>query len=197
MSSTDDRTLSDAPDDESVDETPELDPATFDLDAWIDGAKPVVRAVTLYQRPDLLGVIDALQRDLRVAELVPDEDRGMNDPTPEGVRQKIEEAAHQFEASALVFRVEGRSDEARERIEKRLKKQDVKDTTSITLHQLADAIIEPKGVTASFLRKLQDTSESQVRMLLVAAGMANHEPPKVDVPFSSASSRSRKREARS
>lgn len=193
MSTIDDHIPADAPDDEA----PELDPADFDLNAWISGATSVVRAVTLYQRPDLIGAIDALQRDLRVAELVPDEDRGMNDPTPEGIRQKIEAVAREFEKSALVFKVEGRSQDALERIEKRLKKQNVKDDRTITLHQLADAIIEPKGVTVDFLRKLQDTAETQLRMLLVAAGMANTEPPKVDVPFSSASSRGRRREARS
>lgn len=181
----------------TTDETPELDPVAFDLDAWIGGVTSTVRAVTLYQRPDLLAEVDRLQRELRIAEQTPAEDRGMNDPTPDGVRAELERVARLFESSAIVFKVEGRSDEARERIEKRLKKQGVTDELTIVLHQLEDAIVEPKGVTADFLRKLNDRSEPQVKMLLTAASLANFQPPRVDVPFSSGSSATRKREQRS
>lgn len=181
----------------TTDETPDLDPATFDLDAWIGGVTGTVRAVTIYQRPDLLGQIDELQRQLRVAESVPAEDRGMNDATPDGIRNQIEQIAREFEASGVVFKIEGRSDEARDRIKKRLKKQGVNDEETVVLHQLADAIVEPKGVTPEFLRKLQDKSETQLRMLLVTMGKATIEPPKVDVPFSSASSPDRKQRGRS
>lgn len=180
--------------DDIADESPGLDPATFDLDAWIGGATATVRAVTLHQRSDLVGEVEALQRELRIAESISDEDRGMNDPSPEGVRQRLEELAREFERSAVTFKIEGRSDEARERIEKRLKKQDVKDQKTITLHQLADAIIEPAGVTPEILRKLGDKSEPQLKMLLVAYAYACGEPPKVDVPFSNGSSGSRKRD---
>ncbi len=184
---------SDQPDDLSTDITSALDPVTFDLDAWINGVNPSVRAVTLYQRADLMGVIDELQRKLRVAEMVSDEDRGMNDATPDGVRREIEQVVRQFEASALVFKLEGRSQEVLERIAKRLKKQDV-DEETIGLHQLADAIIEPKGVTPEFLRKLQAASEIQLVMLRNAMVSASAQPPAVDVPFSSRSSNGRKRE---
>lgn len=180
-----------------VDASPELDPATFDLDAWIGGATSTVRAVTLYQRPDLVGVIDELQRQLRLAEMVADEDRGMNDPTPDGIRGEIERVAREFEKSGLLVKIEGRTDEARDRIEKRLKKQNVTDKETVVLHQLADAIIEPKGVTPEFLRKLQAVSEPQLKTLLVAAGLASLEPPKVDVPFSRASSADRRQRGRS
>lgn len=179
---------------EITDETPELDPATFDLNAWINGVAGTVRAVTLYQRSDLLGAIDQLQRELRLAELVPDEDRGMNDPTPDGIRRQIEQTAREFEASALVFKVQGRSDEAREQIAKKLKKKGVTDEYEVVLHQLVDAIMEPKGVTVDFLRSLSERSEPQLKMLLTAASLANFQPPKVDVPFSSASSPSRRRD---
>ncbi|TYP82075.1 hypothetical protein [Blastococcus xanthinilyticus] len=182
---------------EISDATPELDPDTFDLNAWIGGVTGTVRAVTLYQRSDLLAVIDGLQRELRLAELVADEDRGMNDASPDGIRQRIEETAREFEASGLVFKVEGRSDESRERIAKRLKKQNVTDAETVVLHQLADAVVEPKGITVDFLRRLQETSEPQLKMLLTAASLANFQPPKVDVNFSSGSSAGRRQRERS
>ena len=180
-----------------VDASPDLDPATFDLDAWINGATSTVRAVTLYQRPDLMAEVDALQRELRIAEAIPDEDRGMNDTTPAGIRSQLEQTAREFERSALVFKVESRSDGHRERIAKHLKKQGITDENEVVLHQLADAIIEPKGVTVDFLRKLQDRSEAQVKLLVVASTYANTEPPRVTVPFSNGSSGSRKRAASS
>jgi hypothetical protein len=184
-------------DDVAADETPDLDPATFDLNAWISGARGTVRAVTIYQRPDLVGRVDELSRELRLAELVPAEDRGMNDPTPEGIRRELEQVAREFERSGLTIKIEGRSDEARDRIKKRLKKQGVSDEETVLFHQLADAIVEPQGVTPEFLRTLGEKSEPQLKKLLVASGLANYEPPKVDVPFSSASSQGRKREGRS
>lgn len=177
-----------------TDESSELDPDTFDLDAWIGGATATVRAVTLYQRPDLIAEVDRLKEELRIAETISDEDRGMNDPTPDGVRQQLTEVARQWEASRLTVKIEGRSDEAREKIAKRLKKQGVTDEETIVLHQLADAIIEPKGLTAEKLRKLQAVSEPQVKLLLVSAAYANGQPPRVDVPFSNGSSGSRKRD---
>lgn len=177
----------------SVDATPALDPATFDLDAWIGGATATVRAVTLYARADLIAEIDELSRQLRIAESIPDDDRSMGDPSPEGIRQQLEQLAQAFEASALVFKVEGRSDEAREKIAKRLKKQGV-DEYDIVLHQLADAIVEPRGVTPAQLRLIGQRSESQLKMLVTASSMASFQPPRVDVPFSSASSGSRKRD---
>lgn len=176
-----------------TDATPELDPETFDVNEWLSGVTGTVRAVTIYARPDLAGAAEELQRELRLAEMVSDEDRGMNDPAPEAIRRQLEEVARDFEASGRVFKVQGRSDEARDQIAKRLKKQGVTDEETIVLHQLADAIIEPAGVTVGALRALQEASEPQLKMLLVASGMANFQPPAVDVPFSSRSSQDRKR----
>ena len=186
--------MTEVPGDTIADETPQLDPKTFDLTAWINGATSTVRAVTLYQRPDLVAQVDELQRQLRVAEAIPEDDRGMNDATPQGIRQRLEQVAKEFEASALVFKVEGRSDEAREKIAKKLKKQNVTDEYEVALHQLADAIGEPKGVTVEFLRVLSDRSESQLKKLNATFLAANFVAPQVDVPFSNGSSDSRRRD---
>lgn len=183
--------------DEIADATPELDPASFDLDAWIGGVTGTVRAVTLYQKSNLVAEIETLQRELRIAESMSAEDRGMNDPTPDGIRRQIEQVAREFESSTIVVKVEGRSDEARERIAKRLKKQGVTDEETVLLHQMADAIVEPKGITPEWLRKLWEASEPQYKMLLVAASLANYQPPQVNVDFLSKSSGDRKQRGRS
>lgn len=175
-----------------TDESPELDPATFDLHAWIGGATATVRAVTLYQRTDLLADVDTLQRELRIAEAVPEEDRAMGDESPDSIRRQLEQVAREFESSALVFKVEGRSDGHRDRIAKKLKKQGIDDEYEVTLHQLADAVVAPAGVTVDFLRKLGEVSEAQLKLLLTGSSLASFQPPRVDVPFSPASSGNRK-----
>ena len=118
----------------------------------------------------------------------------MGDPSPEGIRGQMTDIARQWESSRLTVKIEGRSDEAREKIAKRLKKQGVTDEATVALHQLADAIIEPKGLTPEKLRKLQDVSEPQVKLLLVSYAYACGQPPRVDIPFSNDSSGGRKRD---
>ena len=174
------------------DESPELDAATFDLDAWIGGVTGTVRATTIYQRADLMAEVDRLQRELRIAESIDDEDRGMTDESPESIRRQLEQVARDFEASGLTVRVQGQSDGHRERITKVCKKRGIDDEYEITLHHLADAIVEPKGINVDFLRKLGERNEMQLKMLLTAASLASFQPPRVDVPFSSQPSGNRR-----
>ncbi len=104
------------------------------------------------------------------------------------LRAQLEDRYRQFKTSARTFRVQGRSDQWRADAEKRLKKQGVTDETERTLRALAESIVAPAGITYEHLAHLQSVSEPQIKMLLVAWGMANHTPPRVDVPFSPGSS---------
>lgn len=40
----------------------------FDLDAWIDDAKPPQRSMTVYRRADLMSELDEIERQIRIAE---------------------------------------------------------------------------------------------------------------------------------
>ena len=167
-----------------IDETPEVDEHTFDLGAWIGGVKSTVRAVTLYQRADLLAEIDDLERRLTLARKTagqggaPEGEDALGDDTDEvtSLTRQLEQALLAFTGSAVVFRVQGRSDEWRDAAKKRLKKQGITDETEVVLRSLADSIISPAGVTYEHLAHLNEVSQPQVKMLLTAWAMANHQP---------------------
>jgi hypothetical protein len=176
-----------------VDETPELDPTTFDLNAWVAGVTSTVRAVTLYQRPDLLADVDELERQIGIAKKatgsVPDgEDELGGSDDVQTLQERLADVLKAWAASAMTFRVQGRTDEWRDAAKKRLRKQGITDETEIILRSLAESIIAPAGITYEHLAHLNEVSQPQVKMLLVAWGMANNQPPAVNVPFSPASS---------
>lgn len=91
-------------------DAPGLDPATFDLDAWLDGVQRPRAIVTLYARPDLMASIDAL-----VAELEPllarrdaqqDADVALVDVGQDGariaeLRAELKNEWEQYEASGM------------------------------------------------------------------------------------------------
>lgn len=185
--------------DESVDATPDtpLDPAAFDLGTWIAGVTATVRSCTLYQRPDLLADIDELERRLTIAGKTakargPEGEDTLDDhgDDVDTISAQLTNALHEFAASAVTFRVQGRTDEWRDAAEKRLKKQGIRDETEIILRQLAESVVAPAGITYEHLAHLNTVSQPQIKMLLVAWQMANVQPPRanVDVPFSPASS---------
>lgn len=198
-----------------TDETPDLDEATFDLEAWIGGIESTVRAVPIRQRADLIGDIESLDYWCKILDQVPEQERSLvedeGEPLPKPLaelverldlpdgrlstlRQALLERAELFERTTVIFRVQGRSDEWRNAGEKRLKKAGVgKD--DIQLHLLAESIIEPKGVTPALLRKLGEMSEPQLKMLLVAWTLANVQPPDVNAPLSRGSSDKRSAKA--
>lgn len=179
---------------DSADETPEVDAATFDLNAWIAGVQPTVRSVTLYQRADLLAEVDELERRIKVAERAQagagpeDEDELDGGDDVESLRARLTEVLQQWSSSAVTFRVQGRTDEWREQKKKELIRQGIKDETEITLRQVAASIVSPAGVTYEHLAHLNEVAQAQVKMLVVAWSMANHQPPTVSVPSSPASS---------
>jgi len=174
-----------------ADETAEQDAKTFQLDAWFSGVTPTFRSCTLYQRADLMARVDELTTRLRLAEAMPQEDRQLSDESPAAIRREIEELAEEFEASAITFKVQGRSDAYRDGLKKKLKKQGIEEDAQVGLHILADAIVEPRGVTVEHLQRLADVSEAQLSILFRAVALASTEAPRVDVPFSSGSSSSR------
>lgn len=177
------------PTDTSLDETPDVAEDTFKLDDWIRGIQPTIRSVKLYGRADLLADIDELDRQIKARRAAgPEGEDSLDEESTSALQDRLEQLYAQFAASAITFRVQGRSDQWRDDALKRLKKDGIDDENERTLRLLADSIVTPAGVTYEHLVHLQKVSEPQVKMLLVAWGMANHQPPRVDVPFSPASS---------
>src|SRR5690606_37209658 len=183
-----DKTLADsAPDiDESVDVTPDVTAEDFDIDAFVAGVRPTMRAVKIYARPDLLAPITELEariqhHDAQVeAGEAPETDR-------DEMIDEIEELQDQFFASGKWFHVRGRSDSWREGTKKTLKKAGASDNDA-TLEMVAASIVTPTGVTKKHLKAIQEVNEVEVKKLVVAWTMACHQPAKITAPFSHADS---------
>lgn len=176
-----------------LDATPVLDPDSFDVDSWLDGIEPTTRAVKVYRKPQLLGRVDELMGRLRVAESIPEDDRAMSDESPASIRQELNAVAEEFEASGRWWKVAARSDDRVQAVKDAARAADKNISDhEVELHLLADAIVEPVGVTVAHLRKLSAASEIQVKQLVVARSLANNQPPQVDVPFSPSSSGGRR-----
>lgn len=161
--------------------TTEQQPAeapAFDAQAWLDSATSTTRAVTLQQRPDLVGVAEDLTRRLRTAENIT-EGGGTPDDDPEALLRDLEDVHAQWKTFTLPVRVEGRSDASRERIRKALPKAAREDDDELTLHWLADAITSPTGLDVEWLRTIRERQKSQFQLLLLAATQASTQPPGV------------------
>lgn len=89
---------------------PETTDETFDLDAWLDGAKRTERAVTVYGRVDLMADIDLLEAKAATLGAIPDGDRAMGGDNASPLLAKIDALYLQMDASKLVLRVQALTD---------------------------------------------------------------------------------------
>jgi len=72
------------------------DPQDFDFDALLEKARTLTRPVHFHRVDDLVERHDALARQLALAEKVPDDDRGVNEPTPAVLRLQLEALAEEW-----------------------------------------------------------------------------------------------------
>lgn len=189
---------------DDVTSEPELPlPEDFDLDSWVRGVQATVRTVNFYQRADLIGQIEELEGRLQIARLA-EQDEGEESGMEEGsesaaLEAQLRDLQKKFVDSGVTFRIEGRSETRLAAIEKEWagradthgKTKDEK-MVFVRMHQLADAIVAPAGVTYEHLAALREASEAQVRKLLVAFGYACGQAPSVSVPTSPQSSAARR-----
>lgn len=168
------------PDDESLGGptmTTSFGDTTFDLGKWIAGVLPTRRSVPVYQRGDLLAALDDVSAQEALA----------HGHTREALAARARELTDELIASRVVFVVEGRTSAWVTDCASQLEKGGVKDPTDVLLHQLADQIVEPGGVTFEHLKALSAVSEPQVVRLVEAMTAANSSAPRVDPRFSRAS----------
>lgn len=94
-----------------------LDPDTFDLDAWIDGVKPLQQSVTLYSRGDLMPGIDDLVSKMQALPADAENDRTLGEPSKrEQLREQLRAAWADYEASGIVVTLQQISSETLENI---------------------------------------------------------------------------------
>lgn len=174
-------------------------PADFDLDAWFSGVRSTVRSCTIYQRGDLLAEIEDAERQLTLLEADDADEYSMAETgSKESLNARIETMYQELVASGATFRIEARSPDWIKAKEKEvttsaeahgMSKED-KARLSV-MHQLAGAIIEPKGVTVEFLERLAEVSFPQYAKLVSTYNQACLQAPVVSAPTSPSSSAKR------
>jgi len=145
----------------------------FDLDAWLNGARPSRRSITLYSRGDLIGRLEEFVSLIELAE---------DDEQRQGFEDEAEKVQHEFLTSGQVFTVEGRSSEwvkayrescAKSGLKLGVKTGTVKDETEYALRMLAEQVVVPSGMTYEKLKRLSEIAEPEVMKLITAQVAAN------------------------
>jgi len=156
----------------------------FDFAAFVAGAKPTRRAVTLYARGDLKAQLDRVAEELTLAEKAGDTKRAAQ------LRKDGKQVVDEMSAPGAVIDVviEGRSDDWLTRTGDALEKDGVTDEAEKVLRRVAAQVVEPEGVTYELLEQFRQVSEPQVRKVVVAATLANSQPVDVSADFLRASS---------
>lgn len=184
----------DLPENDTIDGQGEPDlppPADFDVNAWVKGVRSTVRAVTLYQRADLLAEIEDLGRRLEIEQRAAEDEDSLDGNQANELAEQLEELYAEFVASGVTWKVEARSADWLTNVEKQVNKHRDSNGLSkearaelVTATQLADAVIQPTGVTIEHLETLREVSDAQYRRLVAAFLAACSQAPGVSVPFS-------------
>ena len=156
-----------------------LDPATFDVEAWLSGATRVTKYVDVYGKPGLQADIDELDSRLR---------RETDEQEQSALAERIESLRAEMEASRIGFRfqaiTEARASDLREQ-----RDEDGDDDLAGAYRCLAAQCLNP-ALTAEQMRRLCDAlGEGYFSQTVLAAANAAQQGLGVTVPFSSAASR--------
>jgi hypothetical protein len=152
------------------DATRSVAPEDFDFAAFVEGARPGRRAVTLSPRGDLIAEMERIIGRIEKAG---------DTEAVDALVAEYEQTKAEFESSRRVFVVEARSSEWIKNVERTAKKQHKldpgksEDRLTIMLRQIAGQVVIPSGVTAEGLRKLYEASEVEVDKLWRACQSAN------------------------
>lgn len=156
------------------DATQTVAPEDFDFAAFVEGARPGRRAITLSMRGDLIA-----EMELLIGRIEDAEKRGDN-AAVDALLGEYEQTKGEYLAARRAIIVEARSTEWLQNLQKQAKKQhglDPKkpgDNLTIMLRQMAGQIVHPtQGVTVEALRRLYETSEVELDKLWRACQSAN------------------------
>jgi hypothetical protein len=155
-------------------------PQDFDFDAWLDGAERPERAVTVYQKANLIADLDVLAERINNAE----QDDEVDGPSMGGgagkLRGEYAVLAQQFHDSALTIRIAGHSD-----TEKRDFAKAHADAAPSELGRviLADAIKSPRITPEQVGRLEAKLGPAQFNLIYNAYLQACTEVPVVSADF--------------
>lgn len=158
----------------------DLNPETFDLDAWLEDAERPEHAVTVYQKAGLIADLDVLAARIEAA----DEDDEVDGPSMGGgvgkLRAQYEALAKQFHDSALTVRVQSLTQDEQKAILEENKGLDAAELGRLILSR---ALVHPVA-TPDQLRKLNAVvGDAQFNRILQAFYQACGEVPAVSADF--------------
>jgi len=157
------------------------DPAAFDLDSWIDGAKLPEKSVTVFGRADLVARWEELDRQLSTMDDGGDERLGGN--TPATVAAEMTKVREDIDKSALTFTFRAVLEDERKAAEKAAGGDDDK----LSYLVLSAQAVKPKVSAEQWPKIRAKIGEGQYMALLEAAASASYDR-KISVPFSLAHS---------
>ena len=149
----------------------------FDFDDFLSGVRPTRRRVKLYAKAHLLAEMDEL------AERAADND--LADEQLAEIEERFHALREEFRASGRWFTVEKRSSDAIRKFRRELAKRakidvnkdgdtrDGEDSITLAIHQVAEQVISPEGVTADGIRRLYEANEGEFQKLYTAVTLAN------------------------
>lgn len=152
----------------------------FDLAAWIAGARPTRRSVTVYARGDLMADLDEVEDEIRALKSAGKD--------YEDAEKRSRAIADEMISSGLRVVVEARSQEAVGAARAGIDEEG--DVLAYNLAGIACHIVEPAGFDADMLHRLWEVQPLQVDRIMKACMDADSSTPSVSVPFSGVSSRS-------
>jgi len=167
------------------------DAETFNLRAWIKGTAPVTRSVTVYGRPDLMGVIEELSDRLVEAQAAEmDDDRPLARSAALDLAEQIEAARKEMHASALRFRFRGLKNGEHEEIKAEFGREDdaPDGIGELDYRIVARQCVQPEGLSWEDFRDLHGNLGNYFARTIMVTANAAVSGGGVDVPFSSASS---------
>lgn len=161
------------------DHEPAAEPEDFDLEAWLAGARPPERSVTVYGRADLVADLEALEAEYDVARST---DRRLSGPAAT-IRTRIRQARAELEASRLTVRVAGLP---RETLLEHSKLADVTEV-DLAVKQVSAGAVRPVMTEAQARALLDRIGWGQFRGIVDAVWEASTNK-QVTAPFSRATS---------
>jgi hypothetical protein len=160
-----------------------LDPQTFDIDAWLTGAKLPEHSVKVYGRADLLAKADELGRQISAAEQDEAAEYALGDRTSAAsLRAEYEKLAEEYEASALTIRVRAITEAEDAELNELVKAEKLTDEDK-AIHQIAIASVEPRLTVETVQRMRMVLGPRQVLNIWHAVMRATNEIPEVSPRF--------------
>lgn len=165
--------------------TDELDPKSFDLDAWLQDAQRPQRSVTVYARPDLIADLDALEQKIKLAQDANRLDEtGLGEMSPvQALQAAYYELAEEFSRSSLVVRLQGLTSDEQKAIREEAKAAGDDSNEAVGFRMISASLMHPKASVEQAKRLRDKIGEAQYSAIIATYNAACGSFPEVSADF--------------